>query len=120
MKRVLFLMTITVMVSIFLDSCYYDNGDELGRACDTTTVKYSDEIRSMIDLNCIECHGAGGTANPKLDSYDEVLIQAENGAFLGVIKHDPGFSPMPQNRPQLDPCQIRQVEIWIDDGAPNN
>ena len=120
MKRVYFIMIVIVVTVISMDWCYYDKGSELGRTCDTTAVTYSNQVSSIIDLNCIECHGAGGTANPKLDTYDQVNIQVQNGSFLGTIKHEAGYSPMPQNRPQLDPCLTGQIEIWISEGAQNN
>ena len=94
MKRVYFIMIVIVVTVISMDSCYYDKGSELGRTCDTTEVTYSNQVSSIIDLNCIECHGAGGTANPKLDTYDQVNIQVQNGSFLGTIKHEAGYSPM--------------------------
>ena len=120
MKRVVFLSLIIVVFVISLDSCYYDKGDVLGGVCDTTSVTYSNQVRSIIDLNCIDCHGQAGSANPKLDTYDEVLIQVQNGSFLGSIKHEQGYSPMPKNSSQLDQCQISKVEIWINEGAQNN
>jgi hypothetical protein len=69
-----------------------------------------------MDCHSTENHSAGVI----LDTYDGTKIIADNGSLLGVIKHESGFSPMPKNAPQLDPCTIRIVQLWVDDGALNN
>ena len=39
---------------------------------------------------------------------------------MGAIRHDNGFSPMPQDGGQLNNCQLGLFEAWISEGAQNN
>ncbi len=89
--------------------------------CDLTNVTYSQSVWPIIQNSCTGCHG--GT-NPQgglfLTDYDQVSQIAQNGALLGVIKHEPGFVPMPLNGPQLSECKIDTIEEWINQGILNN
>jgi mono/diheme cytochrome c family protein len=118
--RILFFMALITSI-FFIQSCYYDNGDALGGlVCDTNSVAYSNQVRAILDNNCMECHDAGGIATLKLENYDQVSTVALSGQLLGSIRHEDNYEPMPRNKPQLNPCNIRQIEIWVSDGAPNN
>jgi hypothetical protein len=121
---------IVVAGLIFLNGCYYDNEEclypEGTTSCDTMNVTYSQNVWPVINDNCINCH-SGGTpsGNISLENYDDIrasaLIPAGNyGSLYGVISHAPGNSPMPKNAPKLPDCNIKQIEIWIEQGAPEN
>lgn len=110
--------------------CYYDNEEclypEGSTACDTMNVTYSTHVLPLINDYCITCH-SGGTpsGNVSLEGYnnirDAALIPAGSyGSLIGVISHAPGNSPMPKNADKLSDCRIRQVEIWIEEGATQN
>lgn len=108
---------------LFLTSCYYDVEEVLyaGEECNTEAVSYQDDIRLIFDTHCMICHNASSNfGNVKLETYAQVVTRVESGELLGVIRHDPGFSPMPQGNPKIPECQIRQIESWIDDGYPQN
>lgn len=89
--------------------------------CDTTNVTFSGTIWPIIELNCFGCHGgpqpSGGIS---LADYNAVVVQANNGNLFSAVNHDPGFSPMPKNAPQLAECKINEIKIWIENGTPNN
>jgi hypothetical protein len=67
------------------------------------------------------CHNAASNfGNIKLETYEQVVQRVEDGRLLGAIRHESGFSPMPQGNPKLSDCQIAQIEAWIDEGYPQN
>ncbi len=109
---------------IFLNSCYYDNVEDLYPEqpfCDTTNVTFANDIYPIINNNCVGCHNntfASGGVN--LESYDNIILVANNGSLMGAVKHQSGWSPMPKNGNKLNYCSIRKLEIWINDGTPNN
>jgi len=115
------LLLFFVLGLIFLNAaCTYNKEDELyGIACDTTTVKYSLEIKNILSASCIQCHNTNdvqGDAN--LDSYENVKKWVDNGLLLeSIIRED---NPMPKGAPRLSACKINQIRAWINKGAPNN
>lgn len=118
-------MRITILSIIFilggLSSCHYNIEEELypSLGCDTENVTYNTVIFELIRDNCYQCHDAANNfGNITLEGYDNLKKFVDTGQLLGVIKHEPGFSPMPQNRPQLLECEIEKVEEWIKNGAP--
>ncbi len=89
--------------------------------CDTTTVTYGKTIIPILELNCIGCHS---NVDPQgkitLEGYPNVKKLVDNGKFMGAIKHLPKFVPMPDNNMKLSDCNLRQLEIWVTNGALNN
>jgi len=119
MRNFLFLLIPLLSFS----ACYYDVEETLyaGLECETESVQYSDEIRLILDNSCMICHNAASNfGNIKLETYEQVVQRVEDGRLLGAIRHESGFSPMPQGNPKLSDCQIAQIEAWIDEGYPQN
>jgi hypothetical protein len=107
---------------LLLSGCYYDNEEELYpfAYCDTTDVTFNSNIEPIIQRSCAVpgCHVPGGDGNGDFTQFPEILEKVENGSFLNSVKGT-GDIPMPPNDP-LGACEIRQIELWIADGAPNN
>jgi mono/diheme cytochrome c family protein len=129
-KRKMRSLPYIVILLLILSGCYYDNEEclypEGTVPCDTANVTFTGTIWPVINDNCVVCH-SGGTpsGNVSLESYDDIraaaLITPGNyGSLYGVMSHAPGNSPMPKNGNKLSDCILRQVEIWIEEGAPNN
>lgn len=117
------LLTPFAIVLLFFSSCYYDNEEELypNTNCDTSMVTYSGEVLDILNLNCMSCHSAAvNQGGVTLEGYANLKIYVDNGKFLGAIRHDSGFSQMPQGAPQLPTCNIEKIEAWINQGAPDN
>jgi hypothetical protein len=119
--------TVAIAMSILaltFQGCYYDVEEELypnAGFCDTSAVTYSLTVKPILDANCIVCHStASNQGNVILDSHTEAKQYAESGQLLGAIKHEPGFSPMPQGGNKLNACNISKIEIWVNAGTPNN
>ena len=89
--------------------------------CDTVNVSFSENVWPIIQGSCFGCHsGSTPQGGISLEGYDNVVAVANTGRLMGAIRHESGFSPMPQNGAQLSDCKITQIQKWIDDGTPNN
>jgi len=119
-RRIINFMALCLVV---LSSCYYDSEDKLYPAttCVTTNMSYQANIVPILQNNCFVCHSqAANLGSVTLEGYTSLMQFVNNGKLLGAIKHESGFSPMPQNAPALDACNIAKIEQWITDGAQNN
>lgn len=123
-KLPLRLMLTGLFLSLGLSSCYKDNEEDLypsnGDTCNTQNVSFSQVIEPLIGNNCLSCHSATNTSGGvRLDGYSNIADAATNGRLLGAIRHDAGFSAMPQGG-KLPDCAISQFEAWVEQGALNN
>lgn len=119
------IIAITLIACLFSAAgCYYDNEEELypsGGNCTTDNMSYSQDILPILQSNCYVCHSAAARqGNIVLEGHAALLQRVNSGQLLGAIKHQPGFSPMPQGQPQLSDCIIAKIESWVTDGALNN
>jgi len=110
---------------IFLiGSCKYDKAWELipgTEPCDTAAVTFSGQVQSILLHNCMPCHSTEEeTAGVVLDTYAGTKVVADDGRLVAVINHENGVPSMPKDAPKLDPCTIRIIEIWVEDGALDN
>jgi hypothetical protein len=95
--------------------------------CDTTgVIGFSSRILPIFQNYCANCHNS---TNPRggvnLDNYTGVKTLADteiNGipVLIGTIRKLNGFTPMPPDGSSVPDCDIRQIEIWIDQGKQNN
>jgi mono/diheme cytochrome c family protein len=117
-KIVLFVISSFVVLS----SCYYDKEDLLygPSQCDTSAVKYSVQIKSILNASCLSCHSGTAAAGGgiKLDDYTSVKNAATNGTFLSSVTRS--VNPMPKGSARLNECRIAEIRTWIREGAPNN
>jgi len=89
--------------------------------CDTTNITWDSKIAAILQSNCVECHGPELSYNGiRHDSYAEELVVINDGRLRGVVNHLPGYVKMPQNRPKLNDCQLKIINKWIENGAPEN
>jgi hypothetical protein len=112
-----------LLFATLLSGCYYNSEEELypAHGCATGSVTYSGDVLPIIINNCYKCHDAAtNTANITLEGYANLKKFVNSGQFLGVIKHQPGFSFMPKDEPQLIECDIAKIEAWVLSGAPEN
>lgn len=120
MKGLLTYFTICLMVLGW--GCYYDIEEELyPNGCNTSDISYQDNIAPIMEASCLSCHDAlSQNGNVNLEGYDNVKFYIDNGELIGSIRHDQGFSEMPQGTSKLPNCTIDKIQAWIDAGAPNN
>lgn len=111
--------------SAIFAGCYYDHTEDLYPVanCDVSNVTYSGMISKIMSANCTTsgCHDAAtASAGYALDNYTGVANIAQSGKLMGSVKHQSGYSAMPQNGGQLDACSISRLQHWVDAGWPNN
>jgi uncharacterized membrane protein len=100
-------------------------------------VSYSQDVKPIIQANCLSCHEAGGAGYEasgfSMESYDDLMqgtkfgpmIVAGDSAGSNMIvlmegRADPSIS-MPHG--DMDPVRKKDIEIiktWIDQGAKKN
>ena len=127
MKRFIGAIAVLTLVLVGSGGCYYDNEQTLypSNGCDTANVKYSNQVTYIVSNKCYSCH-SNATAplsgnGVSFEGYANISAYlAISGAFLPDIKQTVGSDPMPKNQPKLSDCEIRTIEIWIQNGYPNN
>jgi mono/diheme cytochrome c family protein len=115
MQYILFSMA--TALTIFSVSCKNNSVEALsnGSICDTSAVKYSTTIKSMMNNHCTNCHGgASPEAGIRLESYSDLVTYGQ--ASLNDMK----IGKMPKNAPKLDDCNINKLAAWINQGSLNN
>ncbi len=109
---------------IFLSSCVYHNEQDLYpnqlANCDTTNVTFNGTIIYILATNCFSCHDhtyadlLGDAVH--LETYTDV--KSRIGKISAAINHTGGVSPMPKNGAKLKACDLKQFEVWIREGTP--
>lgn len=131
MRKKLFYTTSILFAGVLIfQACVYHKGDieypSSNNSCDTTNVRYSVEIKSILDANCKSCHdGPGSISGFDLYDFNTISTLALDGNFtygtlLSAVMHEGGAPPMPDGKPMIDECSIRQIAAWVHHGAPNN
>lgn len=96
------------------------NGTPPG-GCDTVNVTYAGIIKPVLELNCVGCHSpANLQGDIDLSTYSQLKVYIDNGSFIGSIRQESQYAPMPPNNLKLSDCNLRQIEIWLEEGAKNN
>jgi hypothetical protein len=102
------------------------NSDCPDLACDTLNpISYSKQVWPIINNNCTGCHNSSThSGGVDLSNYTQIVnyaTQTRNNVPIleGVINKMSGFRPMPPSS-TLDACTIRTIELWIEQGTPNN
>ncbi len=104
-------------------SCTYDTSEDITNEfmCPEEEISYSMDVEPIMRSFCYSCHNTvsqqGGIV---LEGYDALRAAAESGGLMGTIRHEEGFSPMPQGGDMLSDCNIQILQIWIDEGLRDN
>ena len=92
--------------------------------CDTSNIKYSTIISTIIANNCDGCHSNSGAQQNGggivLTDYNNLAAQVVNGKLMGDINFASGHNPMPKNGNQLSSCDRNKIQQWINRNYPNN
>lgn len=89
--------------------------------CDTIDVSFAENVFPIISANCTGCHsGSEPSGGIYLTNYTEISNQSLNGELLNAIKWNGLVENMPYDNDQLSDCKISIIELWINNGAPNN
>lgn len=120
----------SIFMSTSIQSCYYDSEEGLYGTtptvtCDSTAGTFSKNVLPILTTACATsgCHNAAtASAGANLSVYATIKSYVTNSkdAFLGSIKHNLAFSPMPKGGNKLAACDISKIESWINAGMLNN
>lgn len=89
--------------------------------CDIIDVSWSQEVKPILDNQCVGCHNSTRSGGGiMLSTIEQVRAAQANNRFFGSISHQIGFSPMPQGQSRLDRCTLDKIKSWIDDGMRDN
>lgn len=109
-----------LIFSSFLMACSNENSETL---MDNTPIQgvvtYKQNVKSIIDNNCISCHGAtpANGAPMSLVTYSQVKNAMQNRGLLNRISLNNGNSLlMPQGGSRLPQATIDIVAKWQQDG----
>jgi hypothetical protein len=123
-----------VVYMIFSEGCVYHKGDDYppstggGGNCNDSNVRYSVEIKAILDANCRSCHNSP-TSESGINLYDYSTIHAlatdgqfTYGTLLSAVLQKGGAPFMPKSEPQLqlDDCDLNKIAAWVYSGAPDN
>ena len=119
MERQNSLSLIILLIFGIISSCYYDNEQELYPTpvvCDTTQLVYDGKISAIINSKCATpaCHG--GTQIPNLSDFVRVKANINRIKTRAI---DQKTMPLASAVPLTD-CELQQLELWINNGSPQN
>lgn len=128
-RKILFVIVCMLAGITIFEGCLYHKADQeypASGGCDTTVVRYSVEIKAILDANCKPCH-EGTAAISGFNLYDHSVIsglaldgQFTYGTLLSAVTHVGGAPMMPQDQPMLQECDINKFKAWVHKGAPDN
>lgn len=90
-----------------------------------TSVSFATDVQPIFQASCGtggSCHGAGarGNADGKVYETHAGASAVDGPVTLGAIKHEAGFSQMPQIGGKLSNDKIAKIEAWIDGGKKDD
>jgi hypothetical protein len=94
---------------------------ERGGAHPTGSITWS-SVSRVLEQRCLSCHGPQGSAQPRLDSYDNARLVAEAMKSAVLERRMPpsyaveGFGEF-ANDPALTPIEVAWIADWVDAGT---
>jgi hypothetical protein len=95
--------------------------EDCGESCDTISeITFSAVVWPILELNCRGCHsGNNPSGSVYLTDYSTVSFVASSGLLNSVLRGTNEKPIMPPSG-SLPECNIRQIELWIENGYQNN
>ncbi len=90
--------------------------------CDGSDPSYMTDIKPMVDATCAlaGCHEANFLSGD-FTSYDGLKAKADDGSLIERAVTEKDMPPSNTNGPtELTDAQIKLINCWVADGAPNN
>jgi hypothetical protein len=103
----------------FVFSCSNHSEDDLTIPLTSNTTKYIQNIKPIIDNNCVACHGSTPSAGAQtsLVTYNQVKTSVLNNGLLDRISRVQGASGMmPYQGTRLPQTTIDLIIDWNTDG----
>ena len=104
-----------IAASIYLFAC--KTKKETTKIACASSPTYTADIKSILDANCMPCHSAEKHKhNIDLSKYETAKAAAADKSFLGSIRHEAGYEPMPVKHDKLDDATIQKLSCWVQTG----
>lgn len=120
-RRINPIFVAAIALSLTITSCYNDNEEDLylgGDVCDTTNVTYTNSVAPVFAANCNSCHNAASPAGGiATDTYADVKNNYES--IRSAINRTDGTA-MPKGGNKLTSCELKKIDVWINQGMLNN
>ncbi len=89
--------------------------------CDTANISFSQHIKPIFEKSCAVCHsGATPSGFLLLTNYGNITDAVINNTVISRINHQGSIAVMPPSGIKLDDCKLKQIEVWVKAGVPNN
>jgi len=112
------------LLFFIISSCANDSEDDLiDQMQGPDPITYTDNVKAIIDNNCINCHSDPPTngAPIALVTFSQVKNSAENGSLINRIQaQEGGAGAMPLGGPRLPQTLIDVIVQWQADGFLEN
>lgn len=108
-----------LVVAITTTSCSENSTDDLIDIDTSTQVRYSTQVKNIIDSNCLSCHSAPPTngAPMQLTTYQNVKDAVINQGLIDRISRPQGTAGMmPNGGTRLPQALIDQIITWQNEG----
>jgi hypothetical protein len=116
MKKINYLFLTSIF---FIFGCSNNSEDDLTVPLTSNTTKYIQNIKPIIDNNCVACHGTSPSAGAQtsLVTYNQVKTSVQNNGLLDRISRAQGASGMmPYQGTRLPQTTIDLITDWNTDG----
>jgi hypothetical protein len=89
--------------------------------CDTTDVSFAQNIMPIFNQNCVACHsGSIPQGGLLLTNHTQISNAVLTKNLFPIVSHELGYIIMPPSGVKISDCSLRQLELWIQDGMPDN
>ncbi len=115
-QRLIFIFGFLILSVLTLDSCYYDNRDDLVPLLTDSLVTFAGDIKPFIAGSCADgasCHATGSNW-PVLESYTQIVNNIDRIRVRAIEE-----KTMPQAGPANED-QLDKLSRWIESGTPDN
>ncbi len=100
-------------------------------------MSFSQDVKPILDANCIQCHQAGGEGEVasgfNMETYDSLMkgtrfgpmiiagdVEGSNILVLMEGRADPSISMPHGQQETISKQDIQTIRLWIEQGARNN
>lgn len=109
-----------LLISVFagialLFSCQKQSSSNQTVVCDGSNPTYDSYVKSIVDNNCISCHGPGSN-DGDFSTFTKLETIVNNGKFKSTVIT---FQSMPTSGPLSD-TDLSKLQCWLDNGHPEN
>lgn len=117
MKKTSLLIIISFVATTI--SCTNDSQSDLMENTTPTSITYSNSIKSIMDTNCVSCHGTNPSngASISLKTYQNVKDAVMNSGLIDKISKAQGAAGMmPFGGTRLPQNKIDEIIAWKNNG----